>query len=81
MRQRNRAGASIEGNHHNLSRKARKLSLPRVFLRAQDRFRGAPQGVQVSTECPLLCKYEGPTPPPRLRPRLEAAAESGRNEH
>jgi len=62
MRQRNRAGASIEGDHHNLSRKARKLSLPRAFLRAQDRFRGAPQGVQGSTECPLLCKYEGPTP-------------------
>ena len=62
MRQRDWAGASIEGDHHNLSRKARKLSLPRAFLRAQDRFRGAPQGVLGSTECPLLCRNEGPTP-------------------
>jgi hypothetical protein len=62
MRQQNRAGASIEGDHHNFPCKARKPLLPRAFLRAQDRFRGAPQGVQGSTECPLLCKYEGPTP-------------------
>ena len=59
MRQRNRAGASIEGDQTHPSRKARERLLPRAFLRAQDRFRGAPQEVQGSTECPLLCKYEG----------------------
>ena len=43
-RQRNRAGASIEGDQTHPSRKARKLLLPRAFLRAQERFRGATAG-------------------------------------
>jgi hypothetical protein len=43
-RQQNRAGASIEGDQTYPSRKARKPLLPRAFLRAQDRFRGAHAG-------------------------------------
>ncbi len=40
-RQRDRTGASVEGKHPIPSRAARKLILPRAYLRAQDRSRGA----------------------------------------
>ena len=78
--QRDQTGASIEGDHPNPSRTARKLPLPRACLRAQDRSRCArhPRPAQESV---LTAPSSQPTCTPRAQRDRTGASIAGEPPH